>query len=71
MLNVKLEIVDPGKWNIRLLDASGRQLLNKSQMLQEGAQNLTFPMANFAKGLYLLVMQNENGEQMENKFIKE
>ncbi len=52
--------------DVKVLDITGKEVYKASNVTNQGALNLT----NLQKGVYMLKMKNENGEQTEKIIIK-
>ena len=63
-LNIEFEVSQAGHFQIDLLDMNGKKVANLfNDVLHDGKHNLqkTFSADGFSKGIYFVVVQNENG----------
>ncbi len=70
-LNVLFELIEPGEYNIELIDVMGRILLSKSQFFDEGKWLESFNISTVSKGIYFVRITNFEQPDIINKFIKE
>lgn len=63
LLNIQSNFQNRGKLSVQLYDISGRQLIHKMWMLQEGAALNQIDLAPYASGNYFLMLQYENNEK--------
>ncbi|GCD78778.1 T9SS type A sorting domain-containing protein [Schleiferia thermophila] len=56
-LNVNVENIQAGRYDVRIVNLVGQVLLAENMYLHDGA-NLKFDLSNFAKGIYLINITN-------------
>ena len=52
-VNMKIRILEAGTYNVQVLDALGKNVVNQNAYLNNGDNSLTVSIAQLAKGLYL------------------
>ena len=70
-LYIQIDAANKGNYNIQLLDAAGKKLAQKQTQVQVGQQSIPVDVSLYAQGFYLLLLQNDKGEKMQVKFVKE
>ncbi|MFZ4058379.1 MAG: CARDB domain-containing protein, partial [Ferruginibacter sp.] len=70
-LNVQIENNKAGLFTLQLLDAAAKQYLQSKHQLAQGSNSISIDVSNLAQGLYILILQDANGEIVQRKFIKE
>ena len=70
-LYIQIDAANKGNYNIQLLDAAGKKLAQKQTQIQLGLQSIPVDVSRYAKGFYLLLLQNDKGENIQVKFVKE
>ncbi len=70
-LYIQIDAANKGNYNIQLLDAAGKKIAQKQTMVQLGLQSIPIDVSRYAQGFYLLLLQNDKGENIQVKFVKE
>lgn len=68
-LNIQLKSTGKQEAGITILDAAGKRLLQQQWTLQEGLNNNSLPVNNFAAGTYWLIIATGNNS-IKQQFIK-
>ncbi len=69
-LNVKLSSKTGGKVSLKIMELTGRVVLNKNYNLQKGDNAFTVPVQSLAKGLYIITFTDGNNRSVAKKFVK-
>jgi len=70
LLNLQLNNSKAKNITIQVLDMSGRVLITKQTLLNAGTNSLSLPVANLAKGSYIVAIKGEDGTMGQKQFIK-
>ena len=70
MLNLYVQSTSAANASIQVLDMNGKLLLQKKTVVATGANRITFDVSRFAKGIYLIKLQQDNTIK-KLKWVKE
>ncbi|OJY94036.1 MAG: hypothetical protein BGP13_02040 [Sphingobacteriales bacterium 40-81] len=59
-----------GKLSVKLIDIQGRIILQSTQTLKQGINNIQLPATQLAKGMYLLELV-QDGKRVVEKLMKD
>jgi hypothetical protein len=62
-LNVVFNSSSIGKYTVRMIDITGRMVLNEQNTAQEGSNVLEMDISNYAKGIYTLSITTGDGNK--------
>jgi len=69
-INIQLNITEPGDYQVALVDATGKTVMNTSLgMLQQGLNRETIDISHLPKGMYVLNLTSESSS-FTDRFIK-
>ena len=69
LIQVQVPCTQSGEANIRITDASGKQVYVKSFQLNGGVNALSIPVAGLPGGIYYLSKESKDGKQVIS-FVK-
>ena len=71
-INVVYQAGSAQKLNLDIFNAIGQYMQNNSYELNAGIHTITLDVSDYAKGMYILNLQNVNeGNKFQSKFVKE
>lgn len=70
-LNLQVQTSAPGTYTVKITDVTGKEYLRNAYKLSTGNNVVNMPVQQLPAGIYLLILQSENGNPQETKFIKQ
>lgn len=68
-LQIELQNEEPDLYNISIYAMDGRCIANYSEQLESGIHYLNYPFPS-AKGIYIVLLHNQNGQQITKKVVR-
>lgn len=69
-LNLRFELLEDDQMNISLRNTLGQLVYQQNQRLDAGVQQLQLPVANLARGMYILEVRGSQHSTFENIILK-
>lgn len=68
-ISIEISSKNAFEGNAKLVNLTGQILSNKKYQINSGTQNLRFDLLNVPQGIYLLSLENEEGERLVKKVV--
>jgi hypothetical protein len=70
VLNIELEIMEPGQYIFEVIDHLGRPVIRELRHFEPGTQKMHVNMNNHSPGVYILSVKSDKGSFGVKKILK-
>ena len=67
---ISLTMKSKGNVTLQILDATGKTIINQNISVNADGTTVTLPVSDLTRGLYFLVIRDQNGNIASRQFIK-